>query len=163
MNIQPRISIVNKEINCLGLMIHTNIKTVYKDLPKVYDRYMNLFNKNLISNIKRPWEYISLIQNYDTNMTWDYYTGHVITKYEDIYEDIVKFKVPEGEYAVFEVRCKKQIFFGIKIAKIKKYIYTNWLPKSEYEFSGYEFEYNNEEMKKKSPYDVDMYIGIKKK
>ena len=163
MRIEPRIVTVNKEMDCLGLKTRTTVKTVYQDLPKLYDRYMDAFRKNLITNVKRPWEYISLSQNYDKDFSWDYYTGHVITKYGEIYGDLVKFSVPKGDYAVFEVRCKREMFFGIKVGMIKKYIYTKWLPGSGYEFAGYEYEYSNEDMKKKGSHNVDLFVGIKRK
>jgi predicted transcriptional regulator YdeE len=140
-----------------------NPETVYKDLPKVYKRYMALKESGQVKYIKEPWEYVSLSMNFDSSQAWDYYTGYVVGKFDPEANHLVNFKVPKGDYAVFEIRCKSKFFFGWKIGKLKRYIYTKWLPASEYEFTGFEYEYNNEEMARKSAYDIDLYVGIRKK
>ncbi|MBL8967915.1 MAG: effector binding domain-containing protein [Spirochaetaceae bacterium] len=139
------------------------MKNVYREIPKLLERYRKLCGSNLNKNIKRPWQYISLSRNFEGNLSWDYHTGHVVTRYEGEPEGLVHFEIPKGDYAVFEVRRKRAMFFSFFMAKLKKEIYTKWLPSSGYVFSGFEFEYNDETMKKKNPYDVDLYVGIGKK
>ena len=162
-NMQPRFVNVRNEIKCAGLKIRTTRKTVYKDLPQVYDRYMALKDSGQVKFIKEPWEYVSLSMNFEGSQAWDYLTGYVVEKFDPDAVGLVNFEVPQGDYAVFEIRCKRKILFGWKMGKLKRYIYTKWLPASEYEFTGFEYEYNNEEMARKSVYDVDLYVGIKEK
>lgn len=160
---EPRIVKVQDGIKCAGLMIRTTRKTVYKDLPEIYASYMLMKENGSVKYIKEPWEYISLSMNFDDSQAWDYYTGYVVEKFDPDTNQLVNFKVPQGDYAVFELRCKRKAFFGWKMGKLKHSIYTKWLPGAEYEFTGFEYEYNNEEMARKSAYDIDLYVGIKKK
>ena len=160
---EPKIVEFNKNLEAVGLMTRTTAKTVYKDLPRLYAEYMAIKDSSGIKNIKNPWEYISLSNNFEGGSSWDYYTGYVVTSYEGSSEKLVKFSMPAGRYAVFPLRCKHKIFFGFKMGRMKQYIYKKWLPASGYEFAGYEYEYNNEAMHKISPYNIDLYVGIKKK
>jgi len=162
-SMQPRFINVQDDIICTGLKIRTTRKTIYKDLPKVYASYMSMKEKGQVNYIKKPWEYISLSMNFDSSQAWDYYTGYVVEKFEPDAVKLVNFEIPQGDYAVFEIRFKSKIFFGWKMGKLKRYIYTKWLPASGYEFTGFEYEYSNEEMARKSIYDIDLYVGIKKK
>lgn len=161
--IEPKIMEVKKQILCSGLMEKVNVKNLYKVIPKLLDDYRRMCGKNLNPNITRPWQYISLSKNYEGDMSWEYYSGHVVHAYEDEPEGLVHYEIPKGEYAVFEIREKNRMFFSFKMGKIKKYIYNEWIPASKYAFSGFEFEYNDEAMKKRNPYDVDLYVGIVEK
>lgn len=154
---------IDHEIIAAGLSIRTTFKTVFKDLPAVYNRYMDIKRKNPIQNLKSPWEYVSLSKNFDADKSWDYFTGHVITGSDGQNKGLVQFSVPPGLYAVFHIKCKTKLLLGFKMGSSKRYIYDQWLPKSGYDFAGYEYEYNNEEMWKESPYNIDLYVGIKKK
>jgi predicted transcriptional regulator YdeE len=160
---EPKIVEIKESMEAIGLMTRTTAKTVFKDLPKLYAEYMAIKDSSGIKNLKSPWEYISLSKNFEGGNTWDYYTGYVVTSYEGSSEKLVKFSMPAGMYAVFPLRCKYKIFFGFKMGRMKQYIYKKWLPTSEYEFAGYEYEYNNEAMHKINPYYVDLYVGIRKK
>jgi len=161
--IQPKISEVKKQFICSGFMIHVNMKNVYRNINKVLNEYKAFCGKNQNPNMKRPWQYISLSTNYDEKMEWDYFTGHVVSKYDNEPAGLMHFEIPKGDYAVFEIRVKHAFAFAFTMGRLKKYIYKNWLPDSGYVFSGYEFEYNDENMKKINPYNVDLYVGIKKK
>ena len=158
--VEPRIVVLDKPIAAVGLSIRTGMKSVFKDLPKVYDRYMKLKAQNGIPNIKEPWEYVSLSKNFTDEKSWDYYTGHVVTSRNAVAEEFLGFEVPAGTYAVFPIRGKGKLFFGMAVGKMKKYIYETWLPQSQYEFGGYEFEYNNEAMHAENPYAIDLYVAI---
>ena len=160
--IEPKIIQIEKEIDCLGLSIRTTDKTVYQDLPRLYEKYMKLKDEGRVKNIKEPWEYISLSNNYSDSESWDYYTGYVVTGNEANQDELICFSVPAGTYAIFEIRCKSKFFFGFKMGRMKRYIFTKWLPQSGYEFTGCDYEYNNAEMHQKNTYDIDLYIGIKK-
>jgi predicted transcriptional regulator YdeE len=139
------------------------MKGIYRDLPKVYKKYLSLKEKYGIQNQKMPWEYVSLSTNFKENQTWDYYTGHVVTSTDKLQEDFINFEIPGGTYAIFPIKAKFKIMFGLKFGKMKKYIYQNWLPNSDYEFCGCEFEYNNESMNKENPNYIDLYVAIRKK
>ncbi len=156
---EPEIVNLNKSIISSGLKIRTTDKTLFKDLQKVYDNYTKLKEEKGIPNMKEPWEYISLSNNFQGIESWDYYTGHVITN-QSVPTYLIKFETPKGTYAIFKLRGKNKLTFGISLGKLKQYIYTQWLPNSKYNFGGSEFEYNNKSMDEKNPYDIDLYVLI---
>lgn len=47
------------------------------------------------------------------------------------------------------------------MGKAKRYIYNSWLPRSGYEFGGWEFEYNDERLFRDSPSFIDLYVAVK--
>lgn len=159
--VEPKIVKIEQDITAAGLMIRTTQKTVYKDLPKVYAEYMAIKDKDGIRTIKSPWEYVSLSRNFEGVDSWDYYTGYVVTAYAGVPDTLVRFSVPAGTYAVFPIRCRFKPFFALKIGRMKRHIYKKWLPGSGYAFAGHEYEYNNEAMHAVSPYDIDLYVGIR--
>jgi predicted transcriptional regulator YdeE len=161
---EPEIKTVNQEISCLGMMTRTNSKDIMKDLPKLYERYMDYKKNNEIPALRKPWEYVSLSKNFKDDLSFDYFTGYVVDKINpSTSEPLISFSTPSGTYAVFKIQAKNKLFFGLTMALTKKYIYQTWIPNSKYEFSGFEYEYNNEEMNKINPYNIDLYVGLKAK
>jgi predicted transcriptional regulator YdeE len=159
----PEITTLSEPIYAVGLMTHTSMKSVFKDLPVIYKKYMSYQEQYPVPNKKEPWEYVSLSKNFLEDQSWDYLTGHVVQKVSQKPEVYMDFEIPAGKYAVFPVRPKHKLMLGLAIGKTKRYIYVKWISKSRYEFSGYEFEYNNEKMSQDSPYYIDLYVAIKDK
>ena len=162
-NIEPKVVTLNVPYKAIGLSVKTSMKSVFTDLPKLYKKYMSLKDKFGIPDQKVPWEYVSLSKNFDEDKTWDYFTGHVVKNTDSMPEMFISFEIPTCTYAVFPVRPRNKLMLGFTIGKMKRIIYNNWLPKSKYEFLGYEFEYNNEKMFKESPYYIDLYVAVKEK
>lgn len=160
---EPVIVSLDKPITVLGLTMKTGMKSVFQDVTKVLKQYMSYKEKYGIPNQKVPWEYISLSSNFSDDQTWDYFTGHVVNRITESPEQFTAFEVPAGRYAVFSVRPRFKFMLGVAIGKTKKYIYDVWLPKSGYEFAGYEFEYNDEKMFQEHPHFIDLYIAVNEK
>lgn len=161
---EPVIITLSEPFKATGLVVKTDMKNVFGDVGKILRAYMDYKNKYGIPNQKEPWEYVSLSKNFTGNQTWEYYTGHVVT---DIGNDVpgvfISFEAPAGTYAVFPIKSKFRFMLGLSIGKTKRYIYNHWLAESQYEFAGYEFEYNNEKMFKENPNFIDLYVGVKEK
>ena len=160
---EPEVISLDKPIIVLGLTIRTGMKSVFKDVTKILKQYMCYKEKYGIPDQKVPWEYISLSRNFSDDQTWDYLTGHVVNSIEKSPGIFTAFEVPTGKYVVFSIRPRLKFMLGFTIGKTKKYIYEVWLPKSEYEFSGYEFEYNNEKMFNENPHYIDLYVAVNEK
>ncbi len=161
---KPEIVILGEPIKAVGLTVNTSMKSIFRDSAEVLKRFMECKKKYGIPNQKTPWEYVSLSRNFsDDNNTWDYLTGNAVSGVEKIPEVFSEFEVPSGKYAVFHIRPKYKIMLGPAIGKMKKYIYEDWLPKSEYEFAGWEFEYNSEKMYEENPNHIDLYVAVKEK
>lgn len=162
-SVDPKIVTVPEPIQAAGLQMRTGIKSVYRDVAAILKNYMDLKSRHGMPSLKEPWEYVSLSRNFDGIRTWDYLTGHVVTSDEGLPDVFIRFDVPAGDYAVFPVRPGHKFLLGPAIGNIKRYIYTQWLPSSGYEFAGYEFEYNDESLFRESPNFVDLYVAVKKK
>ena len=161
--VEPRIVTLDEPIMAVGLHTKTNMKSVFRDLPKVYRKYLDLKAKHGIPDLKEPWEYVSLSDDFTEDKTWVYHTGHVVAGFDKMPAVFTSFTIPAGNYAVFPLRPRNKILLGLAMGRMKRHIYLDWLPDSKYEFSGKEFEYNNEEMSKKNPSFIDLYVGIKEK
>jgi predicted transcriptional regulator YdeE len=159
---EPQITTLEKPYVCLGMKVRTDQKMMMSDLPKLYEKYLHYKEMSGIPNMINPWEYISLSDNFENNDSFDYHTGYAVSKSENVAE-LDQFSTPTGTYAVFKIRNKNKITFGISMGLTKRFIYQEWLPKSTYDFAGYEFEYNNEAMNTKNPYDIDLYVAVKQK
>ncbi len=159
----PSIITLSEPLKATGLFIKTGMKSIFSDSAQILKKYIGYKNKYGIPNLKEPWEYVSLSKNFIENKYWEYYTGHIVTSSANVPETFISFEVPAGTYAVFPIRPRFKFMLGLKIGKTKRYIYGSWLPKSKYEFSGYEFEYNNEKMFNESPNFIDLYVGINEK
>lgn len=160
---EPEIIAIDKPMTAAGLVMTTGMKTIFKDVAKILRKYMDCKSKYGLPHQKEPWEYVSLSKNFMGDHTWDYYTGHVVARADHLPEVFQAFEVPAGSYAVFHVRPKFKFLLGPQIGKMKKYIYTKWLPASQYDFAGCEYEYNNEEMFRMNPSFVDLYVAVKAK
>lgn len=159
--VEPRLVTLDEPVVAVGLSTRTNMKSVFRDLPKVYRKYLDLKEQYGIPDLKEPWEYVSLSDDFGEDETWVYHTGYVVTSCEKMPAVFTSFTIPAGEYAVFPLRPRNKILLGLAMGKMKRYIYTQWLPGSAYEFSGYEYEYSNEEISGKNRSFLDLYVGIK--
>lgn len=163
MKATPRIVTLSEPIRAVGMSTRTSMSTVQKDVTEILKSYMAYKESNGIPYQKTPWEYVSLSINFKEDQTWDYMTGHVVTNADHIPKDLILFEVPAGTYAVFPIKPKLKFLLGLAIGMKKRYIYSKWIPSSEYDFNNYEFEYNDETMFLKNPNHIDLYVGITKK
>lgn len=160
----PEIVTLSEPIKAIGLLTKTGMKTVFRDITEILKKYMGYKDKHGIPNQKKPWEYVSLSTNFNEYKSWDYYTGHVVSEIADnIPEVFIPFEVPAGSYAVFKIRPRFKFLLGMEIGKTKRYIYNEWLKKSEYEFTGSEFEYNDEKMFSENPHYINLFVAVKRK
>ncbi len=107
----PKIVMVNRPIEALGLTMKTSMKSIYKDVSNILKQYMSLKEKHGIPRQRIPWEYISLSKNFKDDKTWEYFTGHVVDKIEAIPEMFSSFEIPSRSlYA-----CDNIYSFWIKI------------------------------------------------
>jgi AraC family transcriptional regulator len=87
---------------------------------------------------------------------FDYVAGFEVSTSEEIPEDMVRFKVPGGKYAVFSTTLPK-------IGETFHNAYHTWLPESGYQpAGGPEFELYDERFDPQDPSsEFDLYIPVK--
>ena len=156
-------------------------KAVYKQvslkepyMPRKYDSKGNelfkVVQKSAISytiRIKKDVYYAphDCFPYNEEKKTLTYIMGDVVTSFDKIPERMISFEIPAIKYAVFPIRPKNGFAWERAISKMKKYIYIEWLPKSDYEQAGLigDFEYHDERSTRKKNPEIDLYAAIKEK
>jgi predicted transcriptional regulator YdeE len=160
----PRIIDLEEPIQIIGMGVDTNLKTVYRDIPKLGQRFAK--QKSQILNKKQPWGFAAVSKDFNEAAgTFTYFMGDRVTTSEQVPDGLEPFEIPVGKYAVFPIRPKNRFGWAIAIASAKKYIYTSWLPNSVYEHAGTidDFEYHDERSTHKGNPEIDFYVAIKEK
>lgn len=161
----PKIINLDKPIYVVGLEINTDDKSIYNDVTKVAERFNKIKTENPISNLKTPWASINISKDYNPEKrTFTYIVGDVVTKIDSIPAGLSSYEIPPMTYAVFPVRSKSKIAWGITMGRMKKLIYTEWLPNSSYlpSDSFGEFELHDERSLEKHP-EINLHVAIKDK
>jgi len=162
---EPKIVKIEKPIHIIGIEINTNDNDIYKDVERVASKFNEIKMSNPIPNLKQPWASINLSKDYNENTkSYKYVVGDVVTSVDTIPNGLYHYEVPVLTYAVFSIRPKSKVAWGITMGRMKKYIYGEWLPKSGYEPSDSigEFELHDDRSLGKKP-EIQLYVALKEK
>jgi predicted transcriptional regulator YdeE len=164
---QPRIVDLEHPILILGLSTQTNTRTIARDVPGLGRRFERYKQEHGLPNRKEPWGFAAVSYGYDeVTGAFTYLMGDVVTSLDQVPEGLVGFEIPAGTYAVFPVRPKNKLGWGLGIPAVKGYAYRGWLPGSGYEAAGGpvdDFEYHDERSVRKRNPEIDLYIAVRKK
>ncbi len=162
---EPKILKLEKPIQIIGLKINTNDKDIYKDVERIATEFNKIKKNNPIPYLKQPWASINISKDYNVETkTFTYIMGDVVTKMDSIPVGLNYYEVPALSYAVFTIKPKSKIAWGITMGRMKRFIYTNWLPKSEYIPSDIigDFELHDDRSLGKHP-EISLYVALRKK
>ncbi len=163
--IEPQIVMLSEPIRLLGLEIRTNDKDIYKDVGRVATAFNEIKKKSPLPNLKQPWASISISRDYDTeSKAFTYMVGDQVESIETIPEGLKAYEIPAMTFAVFPIRPRSRFAWGITMGRMKRYIYTDWLPKSEYESPDIldDFELHDERSLGKHP-EIQLYVAVQRK
>ena len=163
---EPRIIDLDRPITIIGMSVDTTLKSIYRDVPKLGRQFKELKEAHPIPNKKEPWGFAAVSRGYDkTTGAMTYVMGDMVTSAASVPEGMLAFEIPTIKYAVFPVRPKSALGWGMAIANAKGYAYTEWMPASGYEPAGVidDFEYHDERSARKRNPEVDLYLAIKPK
>ena len=159
---EPTVKVIPEPIKAVGFSTRTSMKTVFRDAPRLLTKYLDYKKQHGIADLKEPWTFLARSDHYDpATMSWDYTVGDAVTKHEAVPEGMVPFGMPAGTYVVFRMRPRIGFLLGWAMAKTKKHAIEEWFPKSEYEPTGADFEYNDKDVP--GPRDVDLYFAVRKR
>jgi predicted transcriptional regulator YdeE len=164
-NSEPKIIKLDKPVQFIGLEINTSDKAIYKDIKKVATEFGNIKKMNPISNLKQPWASVNVSKDYDKEKkTFKYIVGDVVTRIDSIPDGLQSYEIPALTYAVFPIRPKSKLAWGITMGRMKRFIYTVWLPNSGYEPSEIigDFELHDDRSLGKNP-EVNLHVALKEK
>ena len=162
---EPNIIKLDQTIHVIGLEINTDDKAIYQDVSKVAVQFNEIKKVYPIPNLKEPWASINISKDYNPEKgTFTYVVGDVVNVVDTIPPGLKSYEIPPLTYAVFPIRPKSNIAWGITMGRMKKFIYTEWLPNSGYSPSGTfgEFELHDERSLGKHP-EINLYVAIKEK
>jgi AraC family transcriptional regulator len=160
---EPEIVKMEKPLFFVGLEISTSDKAIYKDVGKVAAEFNRIKKINPIPNLQVPWVFVAVSKDYCPRQgTFTYIVGDVVTLIDSIPEGLKSFEIPAITYAVFPIRPKSRIAWGITMGRMKRYIYTKWLPGSGYKPSALigDFELHDDRSLGKKP-EIGLYVGLK--
>jgi AraC family transcriptional regulator len=163
--VEPTIVTLQEPIRMIGVSTRTTMKTIFKDAANLGQKYKQVKDQGLIQNKKVPWGFVAISKNFQRTESWDYLMGDVVNTLNHVPVGLEPFQIPASTYAVFPIRPKSKLSWGITIGRTKKYIYTEWLPNSKYAADPSilgDFEYHDERSLAKKP-EIDLYVAIKEK
>jgi predicted transcriptional regulator YdeE len=162
-NMEPQIVTLQESIKFVGLSIKTDDKKIFKDASKLGKNYTQIKKTNDILNLKEPWAFVAYSRDFDEKTrSWEYIMGDVVTNLDSVPKGLNGYEIPTGKYAVFKIRAKSKLLWGLEIGRMKKHVFQNWLPNSQYNSEGIDFEYHNQRSTGKNP-SIDLYVAIKEK
>jgi len=162
---EPKIIRLDQPILVIGLEINTDNKAIYQDVSKVATQFNAIKKDNPIPNLKEPWASINISKDYNPEKgTFTYVVGDVVNIVDSIPPGLKSYEIPPLTYAVFPIRPKSNIAWGITMGRMKKFIYSVWLPNSKYfpSDSFGEFELHDERSLGKHP-EINLHVAIKEK
>ena len=161
----PKIILLEKPVQFAGLGIKTDSKNIYKDVGKVAARFNSIKARNPIPDKKEPRAFVAVSRDYNPDTgTFEYIVGDVVIGPGLIPEGLLLYEIPALTYAVFPVRPRSKLAWGITMGRMKRYIYNHWLPASGYEPAGLidDFEWHDEKSLGKNP-EISLYVAIREK
>jgi predicted transcriptional regulator YdeE len=162
---EPGIIKLNQPIYVIGLEINTDDKAIYQDVSKVATQFNIIKKTHPIPDLKEPWSSINISKDYDPEKrTFIYIVGDVVNAVDSVPPGLKSYEIPPLTYAVFPIRPKSKITWGITMGRMKKFIYTEWLPNSAYRPSDLfgEFELHDERSLGKHP-EINLHVAIQEK
>lgn len=163
--IKPQIVTLNEPIKLIGLEITTNDKDIYTDVGKVASEFNEIKKSHPIPWLQQPWASVNISKDYNVETkTFKYIVGDVVTRVDSIPDGLKYYEAPAITYAIFPVKPKSKFAWGITMGRMKRYIYTEWLPGSGYEPSEIigDFELHDDRSLGKKP-EVNLYVALKNK
>jgi predicted transcriptional regulator YdeE len=163
---QPNIVDVEQPIKIIGMTVDTTVNRIYRDVPALGIKLAEYKKIHPLPAKKDPWGFAAVSKGFDkATGAFSYILGDVVTSLEKIPAGLISFEIPAIRYAVFPVRPKNRLGWGLAIANVKRYAYNTWLPQSGYEPAGVidDFEYHDERGVRKSRPEIDLYIAIREK
>jgi predicted transcriptional regulator YdeE len=143
--------------------VKTDVKNIYKDASKLGKDYAEFKKTNNIPNLKEPWAFVAYSRDFDeTTRSWEYIMGDVVTDLDSVPKGLNGYEIPAGKYAIFKIKAKFKLLWGLEITRMKKYVFEKWLPNSQYDSEGIDFEYHDQRSTGKNP-SIDLYVAIKEK
>ena len=158
----PEIITLQEPVYIVGLGIATNDRDIYKDVEAIAAKFKVLKGENSIMHLKQPWASINISRDYNPEeKTFTYIVGDVVTAIDAVPPGLKYYEIPAISYAVFPIRPRSRFAWGITMGRMKRFIYTEWLPKSGYRPSGLigDFELHDERSLGKKP-EIRLYVAI---
>lgn len=161
---EPQIVDLPAPILIVGMSIGTTLKRIYRDVPSLGRQFKALKEQQPIPNLQDPWGFAAVSRGYDpATGAMTYMMGDVVTSIGVVPEGMQAFEIPAITYAIFPVRPRNRMAWGMAIANVKGYAYTAWMPTSGYEPGGRidDFEYHDQRSKDPRRPAGDLYVAIK--
>jgi len=161
----PIIQTLPESIFMIGVSVRTNEKKIFKDSQVLGQQYARIKKEGIVPNKIVPRVFVAISRNFKEDGSWEYLMGDVVTTLDSIPEGLTGCEIPAGLYARFSLQPRFTPLWGIALGMEKKYIFSEWLPASNYEINSEavgDFEYHDERAFSKKP-EIDLFIPLRSK
>jgi AraC family transcriptional regulator len=155
---EPKI-ISKKAFLVIGIELKTTTSEGknFIEMPQFWQQVIQKRQIKNIPNKKQPDTVLGICMDFKTDGAFSYIIGSEVTHTDNVPDDMVSREILEANYAVFTARGK----MPDSIQNMIKYIYQEWLPKSNYQHAySPEFELYDERSDDSENAEVDIYIPI---
>lgn len=137
----------------VGLLLHT--RPMSPEIPALWDRFVPRMGE--IQHQSEQHVSYGLMGHFDqTTGMFDYMAGSAVTQVAQLPSGMTRWDVSANTYAVLETVLPK-------IGETMDYLYTTWLPSTEYQaVDAPSFERYGEAFSPENPV-VEIYVPVKKK
>jgi predicted transcriptional regulator YdeE len=160
----PDIVSLDQPIRIAAMSMSTDLKRIYRDVPRLAKRFREFKRGYEIPYRKDPWAFAAVSLGFDVKTgAFTYVLGDVVTEFGDLPTELQAFEIPPAKYAVFKVRPRSRFGWGIAFARTKRHAYETWLPGSGFEQGRIvdDFEFHDERSTRAKDPEVDLYVCIR--
>lgn len=162
----PTITEIAHPILVAGMSMSTDVRRIYRDVPKLAKRFEAFKQAHKVPNRREPWGFAAVSRGFDkATGGFSYALGDVVTSFENLPQGLEAIEIPAMTYAVFQVRPRSRFGWGVAIARAKAYAYDTWLPDSGYQPGRLidDFEYHDDRSTRARDPEIDLHICIRRR
>lgn len=131
---KPKAKIIETKapIFVVGISTVTNKKTFIEDDIRLFQEFKKLRDSDIFQNRKEERSLIAIRKNSPTEGEWEYMLGSIVHDLENVVPELKTCVIPAETYAAFTLKIdRKKHSWAKSMAKMEKYVYQKWLPKSK--------------------------------
>ena len=146
-----------------GMSMQTDMRRVYRDVPRLGKRYRVYKEHHEVPDRKDPWAFVAVSRQFNQETgTFIYAIGDVVTSLANLPLGLEAIEIPAMTYAALPVRPKNKFAWGFAIASVKRFAYETWLPNSMYQPGRVidDFELHDERSTRAKSPEIDLYVCV---
>jgi predicted transcriptional regulator YdeE len=163
---KPKIVTIKEDIYVVGISTTTSKATFLEDDTILWKEYKRVKDKHLIDHKKEEHSFVAVRKQSEGDKNFEYLIGDIVESFDNLAVGLKTLVIPPTTYACFPIHITDEHSWAPAIAKIEKYVYEKWLPKSEYILDtnavAREIEYHDKRTAE-TTHTMKFYVAVKHK